>query len=134
MTVLNELDTTLHAMSVVHIALMFTFLTSYPLALGEMFDTPGRRRAGLIALVAAVGFAATTPVWVHGALLIVFAVVGVGTFIAAVCALSTVLGIGRKATHSPADTGVQAHSFLMLQAPAPALCAPEALPSRSLPR
>ena len=60
MTVLNELDTTLHAMSVVHIALMFTFLTSYPLALGEM--------------------------------------------------------------------------FLMLQAPAPALCAPEALPSRSLPR
>jgi hypothetical protein len=132
MSVLNELDHTLHAMSLVQMLLMCTFLTSYPLALGEMFGTLGRRRAGLIALVAAVGFAATTPVWVHGAILIAFAVMGVGVFIGAVWALSTVLGAGRQATVSPANA--QARLFLMSPTPAPALRAPEARPSRSLPR
>lgn len=98
MSALNELDHTLHAMGLVQVMLMFAFLTSYSLALGGMFDALGRRCAGLAALVSAVGFVVSTPAWVHGAVLVAFAVVGVGLFIVMVWALSIALGLDREAT------------------------------------
>jgi len=61
--------------------LMFGFLTSYVLALGGMLSSTWRRRSAVLALACAVGFAACTDPWVHGALLMVFVVAGLGLFV-----------------------------------------------------
>jgi hypothetical protein len=106
MSVISELDQTLRAMDFVQLLLAFAFLTGYALALGELFGALGRRRAALAALVAACGFTAMTNPWVHGALLVVFAIAGVGLFIAIVWAFGYAFGMAR-------DTPAQAPSFAL---------------------
>jgi len=82
-------------MGFVQLVLAFAFLTSYALAIGGMFGALGRCRAALAALATAVAFAAMTRPWVNGALLVVFAIAGVGLFITLVWALSLVFGAAR---------------------------------------
>jgi hypothetical protein len=78
---MTDLGDSLQRMTFGQLALAFGFLTSYVLALGGMLSSVWRRHAGVLALVCAVGFAACTDPWVHGALLMVFVVAGLGLFV-----------------------------------------------------
>ncbi len=89
---MSDLSITLNSIGFVQLVLAFAFLISYSLAIGGMFGASGRRRAALAALIAAVAFAALTQPWVHGVLLVVCAVAGLGLFITLVWALSLYFG------------------------------------------
>lgn len=78
---MSELDSSLQRMNFAQLLLLFGFLTSYVLALGGLLDLPARRRAALLATLFAVAFTALTDPWVHGALLMVFVVAGLGLFV-----------------------------------------------------
>jgi hypothetical protein len=78
---MTELGDSLERMSFMQLLLLFGFVTSYVLALGGLFGTTVRLRAAALALVQAVAFAALTDPWVHGALLVVFVVAGLGLFV-----------------------------------------------------
>ena len=78
---MGELGDSLERMSFMQLALLFGFVTSYVLAIGGLFGPVIRLRAGALALVLAVVFAALTDPWVHGALLVVFVVAGLGLFV-----------------------------------------------------
>jgi hypothetical protein len=78
---MTELGDSLERMSFMQLLLLFGFVTCYVLALGGMFGSTVRLRAGVLALVQAVGFSVLTDPWVHGALLVVFVVAGLGLFV-----------------------------------------------------
>jgi hypothetical protein len=92
---MTDLGDSLERMTVMQLALLFTFLTSYVLALGRMLGSVWRRRAAVLALVSAVGFAAFTDPWVHGALLMVFVVAGLGLFVTLAWLLARLLSPAR---------------------------------------
>ena len=97
-----ELGDSLERMSFLQLLLLFGFVTSYVLALGGLFDSTVRLRAAALALLQAVAFAALTDPWVHGALLVVFAVAGLGLFVVQSWLLARLLG--PRQLPQPADT------------------------------
>jgi hypothetical protein len=78
---MTELGDSLERMSFMQLLLLFGFVTCYVVALGGLFGSSVRLRAAALALLQAVGFAALTDPWVHGALLVVFVVAGLGLFV-----------------------------------------------------
>ena len=94
MTVISELTRSLYAIGLEQYVFAFAFLTGYMLALGRWFGARGRLRAALVALLAAVGFCAMTDPWIHGAMLVLLAVAGLGVFIGSAWALSRMLAVG----------------------------------------
>jgi len=94
---MSDLNTSLRAMQLEQLLLAFAFLISYPLSLSQYVGVRGRSFAALAALLAAIGFSAMTSPWLHGVMLLGFAVVGMGLFIATVWTLSAVLGVVRVA-------------------------------------
>jgi hypothetical protein len=78
---MSELGDSLERMSFMQLVLLFGFVTTYVLALGGMFGPVMRRRAALLALLQTAAFVALTDPWVHGALLVVFVVAGLGLFV-----------------------------------------------------
>lgn len=101
MTVISELTRSLYAIGLEQYVFAFAFLTGYMLALGRWFGARGRLRAALVALLAAVGFSAMTDPWIHGAMLVLLAVAGLGVFISAAWALSRVLALGGGGAVAP---------------------------------
>ena len=83
---------TLNHLSLVQMVLAWLFVASYALALGGMLGSKGSLRAGLVAALAAVLFSALSVDWVHGALLVLFAIGGMGLFVAASWLLTYGLG------------------------------------------
>jgi MFS family permease len=100
---MDELNTTLHRLTLEQHLLAGIFMLGYGSALGSMFSPKGRLRAALLALLAAVVFAARTHPWEHGVLLVGCAIGGVAVFIALAWALSR----------------IGAHRGLRLRPPAP---------------
>jgi hypothetical protein len=78
---MTELGDSLERMSFMQLLLLFGFVTCYVLALGGLFGPTIRLRSAALALVQAVALAALTDPWVHGALLVVFVVAGLGLFV-----------------------------------------------------
>lgn len=78
---MTELGNSLERMSFMQLLLLFGFVTCYVLSLGGMFGATLRLRAAGLALVLAIAFAALTDPWVHGALLVIFVVAGLGLFV-----------------------------------------------------
>ena len=78
---MTELGDSLERMSFVQLLLLFGFVTGYVVALGGLFGNTVRLRAAALALLQAVGFVVLTDPWVHGALLVVFVVAGLGLFV-----------------------------------------------------
>jgi hypothetical protein len=113
--VMSELHTTLRTMGFLQLLLAFVFLTGYALALSSLTGALGRKRSGAVALLAAIAFAALTQPWVHGVLLMAFAVAGLGLFIGLAWALSRVFGLAAGAVQAPldiaAEPGYAAHSL-----------------------
>ena len=94
---MDDILLTLNNLSLVQMVLAWLFVASYALALGGMLGPKGSLRAGLVAALAAVLFSALSLDWVHGALLVVFAVGGMGLFVAASWLLT--FSLGRLISH-----------------------------------
>jgi hypothetical protein len=89
---MGDIAVSLNKLSLVQMVLAWTFVACYALALGGMLEARGARRAGVTAVLAAVLFCALGDNWVHGALLVMFAVAGMGLFVATAWALARFAG------------------------------------------
>jgi hypothetical protein len=101
---MNELGDSLERMSFMQLLLLFGFVTTYVVAVGGLFGTTIRLRAAAAALAQAGAFAALTDPWVHGALLVVFVVAGLGLFVMLSWLLARLLGPRPLPIEVPADT------------------------------
>lgn len=78
---MTELGLSLERMSFLQLVLLLGFVAAYMLAIGGLLEPRGRWRAAGLSLLLAAGFVAATDPWVHGALLVVFVVGGLGLFV-----------------------------------------------------
>lgn len=90
MSVMAELRASLDAMGVEQQACVFVFLMTYPLTLGALLGSRGRRVAAGMAAIAVVCFAVFTNPWFHAVLLAALAIGAIGLFIAAVYVIDRV--------------------------------------------
>lgn len=116
---MSELGDSLERMSFVQLALLFGFVTTYMVALGGMFGPAMRRRAGLLALLQALAFVVLTAPWVHGALLVVFVVAGLGLFVMLSWLLARMLGPRQEPVQTPADDAADGATDATASAPLP---------------
>jgi hypothetical protein len=100
---MTELGDSLERMSFMQLLLLFGFVTSYVVALGGMLSVRLRKRAALLALLLAVAFMALTDPWVHGALLMVFVIAGLGLFVVLSWLLASLLGPRELPVEAAAD-------------------------------
>jgi len=106
---MTELGDSLERMSFMQLLLLFGVVTSYVVALGGMLSVRLRQRAALLALLLAAAFTSLTDPWVHGALLMVFVIAGLGLFVVLSWLLARLLGprevppeVAQEVTVSPA--------------------------------
>ncbi len=78
---MTDLNDSLQRMGFMQLVMLFGFLTTYVLALGGLLRGRARVHCACLAATCAVGFAGLTDPWVHGALLMVFVVAGLGLFV-----------------------------------------------------
>jgi hypothetical protein len=88
---MDEIVASLDHLSVPQYALAFVFVASYALSIGAILEGRGRLVFAILAAVSAVVFAGTMDPWFHGALLVAYAVIGMGLFIGVVWLMSFVL-------------------------------------------
>jgi len=93
MSVVGEVLNSLRGMSQLQLLLAFIACTGYALGQGALLAPRVRRLAGSTALAAAGGFVVEADEWTRGAMLLAFAVAGLGLFAAAVWVLSRLLGV-----------------------------------------
>ena len=96
MSMLQGLDSTLSEMGFVQLALVFLAVGAYAMAINGAFGANARSGAGSASFVAAVGFAALTPSWISGVVVLAVAVLAVAAFAGAAWAISAVLGLGAE--------------------------------------
>ncbi len=101
---MNELGDSLERMSFMQLLLLFGFVITYVVAVGGLFGIGTRLRAAAAAVLQAAAFAALTDPWVHGALLVVFVVAGLGLFVALSWLLARMLGPRAVPSQVAADT------------------------------
>ena len=112
-----ELGDSLASMNFVQLLLLFAFVTCYMLAIGGLLGPAARRRFALLALALACAFAALTEPWVHGALLVAFAVAGLGLFVLLTWLLARWLGPRQAhAVVAPTNDAVAPSSSMPLAA------------------
>ena len=87
MSVIVEIRASLDAIGFEQQLCVFAVLASYPLSLGGLLEGRGRRTAATAAIVSAALFVLLTDPWMHGVLLVVAMMGGVGLFIVVVYAL-----------------------------------------------
>lgn len=85
---MEDVTASLNKLSLLQMVLAWAFVACYALALGGMLEARGKRRAAGLAALAAVAFCALGDHWVHGVLLVMFAVAGMGLFVAAAWVLA----------------------------------------------
>lgn len=90
MSVIQEIQSSLDAFGVEQQTCVLVFLSSYPLTLGGLLESRGRRLAGGVAAASALAFAVFTDPWMHAVLLVVLGIGTVGVFIAGVYLLDHV--------------------------------------------
>ena len=92
MTELGDVFGSLKAMSLLQLLLSFLACIGYALAQGRLIGPRGRHYAWALAVLGAVGFAFDSPEWMRAAMLIAFAVAGLGVFVVVVWVTSRMLG------------------------------------------
>ncbi|MBL0729940.1 hypothetical protein [Piscinibacter sp. HJYY11] len=85
---MEDINASLNKLSLLQMICAWAFVACYALALGGMLEARGARRAAALAVIAAALFCALGDNWVHGALLVTFAVAGMGLFVAVAWALA----------------------------------------------
>jgi hypothetical protein len=88
---MEDITASLNKLSLLQMVLAWTFVACYALALGGLLEARGASRAAGVAVVAAVAFCVLGDNWVHGALLVMFAVAGMGVFVATAWALASLV-------------------------------------------
>lgn len=108
MTELGNVFGSLKAMSLLQLLLSFLACIGYALAQGRLIGPRGRHYAWALAVFGAVGFAIESPEWMHAAMLIAFAVAGVGVFAAVLWVTSRMLGdVQPRVASAQSDTAPQ---------------------------
>lgn len=79
---MSDLHQSLRQMGLPQLLLALVFLCSYGVALGNMVGSLGRLRAAGVATSSAVAFGVLTDPWEHAVMLVAFAVMGFGLFLA----------------------------------------------------
>jgi hypothetical protein len=79
---MSELHQTLRHMGLPQLLLALIFLCSYGVALGGMLGATGRWRAAGVAAASALTFGFLTDPWEHAVMMVAFAVIGFGAFLA----------------------------------------------------
>lgn len=105
MAMLSEVFDGLGGMSQLQLLFAFVACAGYASAQGNLLPTRGRRAAWAVTVSAAAAFAFESPDWTVGAMLLGFAVAGLGTFAGLVWLTSRLLGLGREpgAAGTPAE-------------------------------
>lgn len=85
---MDDIRQTLDAMDSTRLLLALLFVAGYASAIGHLASERGRLWCTALAALSGLAFVGLTDPWVHGALLVVFGVVGVGGFIVLAWALS----------------------------------------------
>jgi hypothetical protein len=116
MSVLGNVFDSLKAMSLLQLLLAFIACTGYALVQGHLLAPRGRRNAGIAAALAAAGFVFESREWTYAAMLLTFAVAGLGVFVALVWLTSRLLGVAR-ARRQPVGDEVLAEAAAPLGAP-----------------
>lgn len=130
MSVLGDVFGSLNSMSEPQLLLAFVACIGYAFAQGGLLPSRGRRIAAGAALIAAAGFAFASADWTRAIMLLGFALVGMGSFVALAWLISRALGFGTAApgadavavdsafdattpgtTQRPARHGAHAHSI-----------------------
>lgn len=124
---MTELGDSLERMSFMQLLLLFGVVISYVLALGGMLDPRARLRAALLAVLFAAGFTALTDPWVHGALLVIFVIAGLGLFVMLTWLLARLLGPRLELAPAAAETATVSAPLPLraLDSQAPATAAPK---------
>lgn len=94
MSVLGDVFGSLRTMTQLQLLLAFVACIGYAFAQGRLLPWKGRRVAWCAAAVAATGFAFESSDWTHAAMLLGFALAGMGSFVASVWLISRLLGFG----------------------------------------
>ena len=95
MSVLDDVLNSLRSMSQLQLLLAFVACTGYALAQGSLIGAKGRRIAWGAALLSTVGFAFESAEWMYAAMLVSFAIAGLGLFVASAWLLSRALGFSQ---------------------------------------
>lgn len=105
MSVLGDVFGSLKSMSQLQLLLAFVACIGYAFAQGSLLLQRGRRIAWCAAVIAAAGFAFESADWTCAAMLLGFAVAGMGSFVALVWLTSRALGFGAaRAAQQPPDS------------------------------
>ena len=94
MSMLSEVFGSLRTMTQLQLLLAFVACIGYAFAQGRLLPWKGRRIAWCAAAFAAAGFALDSADWTLAAMLLGFAIVGMGSFVALVWLTSRTLGFG----------------------------------------
>ena len=94
MSVLGEVFDSLRSMTQWQLLLAFLACMGYVLSQGRLIEPKARRIAATLALVAAIAFAIESAEWTNAAMLLAFAVAGLGLFAGATWLISRLLGLG----------------------------------------
>jgi hypothetical protein len=106
MSVIGDVFGRLRMMSLLQLLLAFLACTGYALAQGALVGPRGRRYAVLVAAIAAFGFAVESAQWTQAAMLMAFAVAGLGLFVAAVWLTSLTIGFARSSAQMSSDVAL----------------------------
>ena len=96
MSTLSQVFGSLDSMSQQQLLTLFVAATAYASAQGRLLPDGARRATLPIAAAAVAAFGLQSTEWTYAALLVGFAVAGLGCFALAVWATSTLLGIDRQ--------------------------------------
>ena len=111
MSVIGEVFGSLKSMSQVQLLLAFIACIGYAFAQGSLLPSRGRYIAWGAAALSAAAFAFLSADWTHAAMLLGFAVAGMGSFVALVWLTSRAIGFGRPTVRNdaaPAESGFDA--------------------------
>lgn len=106
MAVLGDVFDSLQTMSQVQLLLAFIACMGYAFAQGNMLPVKGKRLAWVAAALASTGFALQSSDWTHAAMLLGFAVAGLGSFVALVWITSRALGFARSSPRAEPDAAL----------------------------
>lgn len=107
MTELDDVFDSLNSMSLVQLLMAFVACIAYTLAQGGLVASRSRGVATLIAMVAAFGFVVLSNTWAYGAVLVAFAVAGIGAFVA----IAWLLGRVFAPAPAPVVSAAEARAF-----------------------
>jgi hypothetical protein len=121
MSVLGDVFDSLKAMTLLQLLLAFIACTGYALAQGGLVSARARRISIGLAALSAIGFAFESSEWMYAAMLLAFAIAGMGLFVMLVWMTSSIVGFvaartfKAKRAADASGAGVASHASLAVE-------------------